>query len=930
MAETAMSFARQYMLPKLFEAVKMMRNLPKEVAEITEELRSFLDFIDDVDKVAEAEEDNKRRDRMKERLMRLREAAFRMEDVIDEYWIRVREKQPQDGPGWVALLSKAVHYIKILILRLQIAYKIQDNKSVVRDEKGSFESQYSLETRLKSSGENRNVTLHQLQMDPPLIKEEEVVGLAGPTEILKDWLTEGREERTVISIVGIPGVGKTTLAKRVFDKVHHDFVCHAVITVSQFYTVEGLLRDMTHKLCKERKEDPPSNISKMDRGSLEEEVRDRLHNKRYVILFDDVWNENFWDDIQSALIDDKNKSRIIITTRHQMVAVFCKKSSFIEVHKLEEPLSEDESLRLLHKKAFKYGSAGGCPEELKDISLEIVRKCKGLPLAIVVVGGLLAHKEQSVYEWRLFSEEFNTNLNDITEVIGLSYDSLPINLKSCLLYFGMYPEGYEIESDRLVRQWVAEGFVTPDTPKSLEEVAHEYLLGLVHRNLVQVSSFSMEGKVKKCRVHDLIHGMILRKVKDTRFCEYIDDGHDQSKLSGLVRRLTIATNDVIRSTQTSLIRSIIINIPEKQVPIKKETPGKQNKKNFLLIKKKGKQEESWFVRLERKILKDNMPLKVLDFEDSGLPRVPEKLGKLIHLRYLSFRGTPIESLPKSIGKLLSLETLDIRETKVCKIPKEITKLRKLRHLLTPNCASSSIEWKDIGGMTMLQKIPQVRMEFDEVAIREVGKLKQLRDLRVLCFSGEHNNVLCSSIEKMEHLQALRIETSGHHRSEVVDLNNITLPNSKPIKKLFLDMKLESLPNWIPQLRNLERLTLRLSDLTNDPLESLKDMPCLTVLSLTYAYEGQTLHFRAGGFQKLRKLNLSNLCNLNSIHIDDTALPSLEYFELTCLDELKTVPVGIQYLQKLKFLDVPSMPTEFVEEIDRIGKNQHWSINYGYM
>jgi len=176
------------------------------------------------------------------------------------------------------------------------------------------------------------------------------------------------------------------------------------------------------------------------------------------------------------------------------------------------------------------------------------------------------------------------------------------------------------------------------------------------------------------------------------------------------------------------------------------------------------------------------------------------------------------------------------------------------------------------------------------------------------------------------LQALRIETSGHHRSEVVDLN-ITLRNSK-LKKLFLDMKLERLPNWIPQLHNLERLTLRLSDLTNDPLESLKDMPCLTVLSLTYAYEGQILSFQRGGFPKLRKLILSNLWKLNSIRIDDTALQSLEYFELTCLDELKTVPEGFQSLEKLKFLDLLSMPTEFVEEIDPIGKNKHWSINYG--
>ncbi|ESW18571.1 hypothetical protein PHAVU_006G052400 [Phaseolus vulgaris] len=863
----------------LWEAIKKMRGLPEEVQKIKYELVRLRDSIDKEDEEAEAERDDTRRPEKKRRLMQLRKVSFLEEDVIDSYNIRIG-----DVPPTVPLLSKAVHYIRTLIPRLQISNKIEDIKG-----------QYP--PRSSTSGENKRNPSHQRRWDP-LETQEEVVGLVEPTNILERLLKDGPKERTVISVVGIPGVGKSTLAKHVFDKFHADFECHAVIRVSQTYTVEKLLMDMIQQLCKK---ETPSNISTMSLYQLTTEVRDCLHKKRYVILFDDVWNENFWDDIQSALIDDKNKSRIIITTRLDELGYLG--STLVEVYKLEEPLSEDESLRLLHK-AFKYGSAGSCPKELKHISLEIVRKCKGLPLAVVVVGGLLAQKEQSAYQWRLFSEEFNRNLNDITEIIGLSYDYLPFHLKLCLLYFGMYPKGYEIESDRLVRQWVAEGFVTPDdTQKSLEEVAHEYLLGLVNRNLVQVSSFSMKGKVKKCCVHDLIHDMIRRKVKNTCFGEFIGAGHDQSESSELVRRLTIATNDVIRSTENSLILSIIITIPEKQ-------------------------EDSWFVQLESKILEDNMPLKVLDYEDSGLPFVPKMLGNLIHLRYLSFRGTQIESLPKSIGKLLNLETLDIRETKVCKIPKEITKLQKLRYLLTPNCASSSIEWKDIGGMTMLQKIPQVRVEFDEVAIREVGKLKQLRDLRVLCFSGEHNNFLCSSIEKMEHLQALRIETSGHHRSEVVDLN-ITLRNSK-LKKLFLDMKLERLPNWIPQLHNLERLTLRHSDLTNDPLKSLKDMPCLTVLSLTHAYEGQTLHFQRGGFRKLRKLILSNLWNLNSILIDKRALYSLEYFELTCLDKLKSVPVGIQHLKKLKCLDVASMPTEFVDKIDRIGKKKHWSINYGYM
>ncbi|KAG4920748.1 hypothetical protein JHK84_049591 [Glycine max] len=894
MAETAVSLAGKHALPKILEAVKMVRDLPKEVRDITDELESFQDFINDADKVAEAEQDDGRRHRIKERVMRLREAAFCMEDVIDEYNISCEDKQPGD-PRCAALLCEAVAFIKTQILLLQSAYKIQDVKSLVRAERDGFQTHFPLEPRLTSSRGNQDVTWQKLRMDPLFIDEDDVVGLDGPRDTLKNWLTKGREKRTVISVVGIPGVGKTTLAKQVYDQVRNNFECHALITVSQSYSAEGLLRRLLDELCKVKKEDPPKDVSNME--SLTEEVRNRLRNKRYVVLFDDVWNETFWDHIESAVIDNKNGSRILITTRDEKVAGYCKKSSFVEVLKLEEPLTEQESLKLFSKKAFQYSSDGDCPEELKDISLQIVRKCKGLPLAIVAVGGLLSQKDESAPEWGQFSRDLsldlerNSELNSITKILGLSYEYLPINLRSCLLYFGIYPEDYEIKSDRLIRQWIAEGFVKHETGKTLEEVGQQYLSGLVRRSLVQVSSFRIDGKVKSCGVHDLIHDMILRKVKDTGFCQYID-GCDQSVSSKIVRRLTIATDDFSESIGSSSIRSIFISTGEDEV----------------------------FEHLVNKIPTRYLILKVLDFEGSGLRYVPENLGNLCHLKYLSFRYTGIESLPKSIGKLQNLETLDIRDTGVSEMPEEISKLTKLRHLLS--YFTGLIQWKDIGGMTSLQEIPPVIIDDDGVVIREVGKLKQLRELSVVYFRGKHEKTLCSLINEMPLLEKVRIDTADE--SEVIDLY-ITSPMST-LKKLVLRGTLTRLPNWISQFPNLVQLYLSGSRLTNDALKSLKNMPRLMLLFLSdNAYEGETLNFQSGGFQKLKTLLLKSLNKLESILIDRGALCSLELFSLRELSQLKTVPSGIQHLEKLKDLYIEDMPTEFEQRTAPDGGEDHWII-----
>jgi disease resistance protein RPM1 len=188
------------------------------------------------------------------------------------------------------------------------------------------------------------------------------------------------------------------------------------------------------------------------------------------------------------------------------VANVCRKSSFVEIHELKS-LNDKQSLELFNKKAF-HDLNGCCPENLVDISSKIVEKCYGLPLTIVVIGGLLSCKDRSyTYDWYRFSKNINTELNEdsnIKLILSLSYHDLPYNLKQCLLYFGLYPEDFIVPSNLLTRQWMAEGFIKEDIGSTLEEVAEEYLTELIRRNLVQVVSISIDGRAKSCRVHDLL------------------------------------------------------------------------------------------------------------------------------------------------------------------------------------------------------------------------------------------------------------------------------------------------------------------------------------------------------------------------------------------------------------------------------------------
>ncbi|XP_045825005.1 disease resistance protein RPM1-like [Trifolium pratense] len=913
MAETAVLFALGEVFQFLKEETNLLRGVHTDFSDIKDELESIQVFLKDADRRAADEADTT--DGIRTWVKQMRETSFRIEDVIDEYLRMMHRDSP---PGCGSLVCKMASLFNTLIPRHHIASEIQDIKLSIRRIKERSE-RYNFQILQEPGSTSRNNT-REIESgrwcDPRLsslfIEETEIVGFEGPREELFGWLLEGAAERTVISVVGMGGLGKTTLAKLVFDsqKVTSHFDCRSCITVSQSYTVRGLMIFMMEQFCRDTEDPIAQMLHKMDDKSLIVEVRQYLQHKRYLIFFDDVWQEDFSDQFEFAMPNNNNGSRIIITTRMMQVADFFKKSFLVHIHNLQL-LPPEKAWELFCKKVFRFEFDGHCPPELEAISKDIVRKCKQLPLAIVAIGGLLSTKAKTMIEWKKVSENLslelgrNAHLTSLTKILSLSYDSLPYYLKPCILYFGIYPEDYSINHKRLTRQWIAEGFAKSEERRTPEQVANEYLYELINRSLILVSNVGFEGKVQTCQVHDLMREVIIRKMKELSFCHFVHDG--QIVADGIIRRLSIATNsnNALKKTNNSHFRAIHFY-----------------EKGGLLEPFIGK------------LCSQSRILKVLDIQGATFNHIPDNLGNLFHLRYINLRGTKVQALPKSVGELQHLETLDLRDTLVRHLPSEINKLTKLRHLLVFHrnyeakysllgFTTGVLMENGIKNLTSLQNLYYVEVDHGGVdLIQEMKMLRQLRRLGLRRVRREHGNALCAAVVEMKHLENLNITTISE--DETINLNFISSPPQ--LQRLHLKAKLDILPDWIPKLEFLVEIKLALSKLKDDLLQSLKNLPNLQKFGLwDNAYDGEILHFQNGGFLKLRKLDLCHLNRVNSVLIDKGALPSLEYLKIDRIPQLKEVPSGIRFLYNLKVINFTEMPAKFVECIDPDKGKDYWII-----
>ncbi|XP_027082222.1 disease resistance protein RPM1-like [Coffea arabica] len=905
MALTILSSVLNQLSILLLEEGQLLGGLRQEVELIRDELGQMRAFL----RVAETKEEDAD-PRLQEWIKQVREAAYDIEDVLDEFVARFAR---HPATGFHGSVQRIFNSIKTLRARHKVAEQIQSIKARVKNiSEGHqrYQLEFGVTTQVSGSpAAVNNTTWRHSRDDAILVEEAELVGIDKPKQQLVSQLLEGDESQLkVVSVVGMGGLGKTTLVKKVHEDldVRRHFPVRAFVTVSQTCNFQELLKDLTRQLHNELKKPVPESIEAMTAIQLKQCVKDFLQQAgRYAIVFDDVWDTEFWNAIRIALPKNGYGNRVMLTTRQADVAFASCTQSQDYVFKMV-PLSFEDSWTLFCNKIFK---GNGCPAHLTDVAKGILGKCEGLPLAILAISGLLALKDLNIAEeWKMVrcslggELEGSGMLDKVRKILSLSYNDLPCHLKTCLLYLSIYPEEFEIGCHRLVQLWTAERFVEKREEMTLEDVGYNCLKELVNRSLIQVSESFYEGIPYSCRIHDLVREVILSKSREQNTVA-ITTGQYTRWPSSKVRRLVVHNSNNTQQHQESQyycfdhLRSFIAI----------ESMNPLVSKNLL-----------------PKVLRSGRLLKVLDLRgEKTLEEIPIEIFHLYRLRYLNLYGTGIKAIPKSIGKLRNLEYLNLSDTQVRELPMEILKLQKLQHLrvfklvdpLDHNYGFRGfMAPSKLGGLFALQSLFGIDAS-ESIIVKEIGKLTELRELGISNLRREDGKELCSSLANLTSLRELTVSSIrkddddyevmnlNHHHQQHSNSSSVSFSFLVSLRMLVLSGRLEKMPWWIAHLQSLVRVDLNWSSLSDeeDPLESLHHLPNLGSVQFCGSYQGEGLCFKAGGFLRLKTLYLKKIDKLRWMKMEEGALPSLQEITLVELPLMQELPWGIEHLSHLQKL-----------------------------
>jgi len=493
----------------------------------------------------------------------VRQLSYDVEDKVDTFMVRI-DREPKERHGLRGFIDRSLDLLTKAKIRHKLGTEIKDLKRSIK-EVSERRDRYKVSQVAAKPAE---VPVHNLRLSAMYKKAAELIGTEEKSnEVIGRLIDEGgqpsKKQLMTVSIVGFGGLGKTTLAKVVYDKLKGQFDCKAFVSVSENPNIErifiNMLRQLLHGYDK--------NVGTCDTQQLINEVRAFLQDKRYLIVIDDIWKTSVWKIIQYALVDNECGSIMISTTRNLDVA-----NKIGGVYQLQ-PLSLADSRKLFNLRIF--GTEDKClPNKLAEVSTEILRKCGGVPLALITIASTLASKEEMENIHQYWSKvcktlgsglEDSPDLEDMRRILSISYYDLPPHLKHCMLYLSSYPEDYVISTEELIWKWMGEEFILKEQGKSFYEVGADYIIELINRSMILSFGTDCDNKIPVYfQIHDMVRDLITRLANVDGFVATIHDQQPRCQQER-IHRLSIQTSnekDVKHLSAAKLchVRSLIADV----------------------------------------------------------------------------------------------------------------------------------------------------------------------------------------------------------------------------------------------------------------------------------------------------------------------------------------------------------------------------------
>uniref|UniRef100_A0A8I7B4H6 RGH1 n=1 Tax=Hordeum vulgare subsp. vulgare TaxID=112509 RepID=A0A8I7B4H6_HORVV len=729
----------------------------------------------------------------------------------------------------------------------------------------------------------------------------QLVGIDGQKDqdlmkLLSDGDNRPDTKLKIVSVVGFGGLGKTTLVKAVYDKMKSGFDRTAFVSAGQNADVKRIIRDIIQDITLVLGM-YGSQLNTLGEQQLITKLGELLENKRYLIVIDDIWNKKVWDIIKLAFSGMNSLgSRIITTTRIVSVSEACCSSSNDSVYQME-PLSDDDSKKLFYDRIFSTGC--GCPHEYDQVSIDILNKCGGVPLAVITMASMLISNQRikPETEWHvLLSSISHASIDDpcwdeMLDILSFSYYELSPHQKTCLLYSSIFPGALPIIRDRLVKKLVAEGIVTQETKLigstnkyevrlsreiSPEQAASHCLDELVDRNVIHPLECNRNGEVISYHIHPLMHSLLKEIARYETFAASL---HLEDNPGACLRGVPFLSIYCPESDNQIDLSSMALDGFVHSLTVF----GHANKilpKQFQFTQVLDLEGCKSLMKADVKYICSMVLLKQLCLAKTEISELPPEIGNLQNLQGLDVGGTQITEMPTQIGKLKNLKTLDARKSQVKDLPDEVVQLTRLAHLLIgddESCEGVQLP-NGIGKMESLQQLCTIDLKkCSASSLEELAQLPHLKEIAVVASDDPEDTrikeALFSFLNKTIRQRSLVVYSDFR-------LNTVQSSSQKKYLNYWKKqtvLKFLKVPICIAG-QHLGMLDIRVCKLDEGGLKILGEMPRLQSLIVRLeVLPTKMIPISCKGFAKLESFLVD--CRMPRVTFEKGAMPKLEYLEL---------------------------------------------------